>query len=277
MYRLVVIIIAFVLQMVLEIFFPDSRYRRYSNMFGRRRYNRMYQFFEDDFEDTYQDPNYNTLANRIRAGLRRRKALKKCAKFLTKENYILTLKNLNVILIMDTKNKTISCVDNKIKGRAATVLWSEHPASALQKYDNFFELTFDNICTSFSEDANYSGIIQILKESFEVHETNPIAQKKTPVKTDDDKPIKLTTVKVAKTDINSADETELAKLPGISVIIAKKIIKYRNLHGGFNTKEEFYKEMNIKKHFQEQLEDLINITPCAKKQKKNHDERIIDF
>ncbi len=278
MFRLVIIVIAFIIQLLMGIFIPDSRYNRYASMFGRRRYNRMYEFFEDDFEDGYSSyGSYNTLSNRIRANIRRQRALKRARKFLSKDKYILTLKNLNVILVMDTQNKTLSCVDNKVKGRAATVLWNEHPQSALEKYDNFFEKTFDNICLSFSEDANYAGIIQILKENFEVHETGPVPVKKSPIPFETEKPIKLTTVKVVKVDINSADETELAKLPGISVIIAKKIIKYRNLHGGFASKEEFYREMKIKKHFQEQLEEQINITPQPKKQKKNRDERIIDF
>ena len=69
----------------------------------------------------------------------------------------------------------------------------------------------------------------------------------------------------------------MAKLPGITIIIAKKIIKYRDLHDGFTTKKEFFTEMNIKPHFQSQLEDLIDVSKPQTKQTTESDERIIDF
>ncbi|MCM1010211.1 MAG: helix-hairpin-helix domain-containing protein [Fusobacterium sp.] len=273
MYR----IIFYVIALIISLLIPDSRYNRYSNMYGRRRYNRVFNYFEDDIGEQESDG----LAGRIRAFMRRRKALKQAKKFVTRDKYIITLRNQNVIFVMDTENKTMSCVDNKVKGRAATVVWAEQVNAAVNLFfnnnDNIFEQTFDTICISFNERANYSGIVDILKARFNIHESNP-APKPVPqktVKTKDEAPIKLTNVK--RIDINAASEHEIAKLPGISIIIAKKIIKYRTLHNGFKTLDEFYREMKIKPHFQEQLNDLICIYRAKNAQKTSEDERIIDF
>ena len=276
MYR----IIFYVIALIISLLIPDSRYNRYSNMYGPRRYNRALNYFEDYDAEQPTDG----LAGRIRAFIRRRKAFKQAKKFLTREKYIFTLRNQNVILVFDNNNKTMSCVDNKLKGRAATVSWIEQTEYAAQVYfnynDNIFERTFDDICTSFSESANYSGIIEVLKSRFRIHETTPKpkVQPQRPVKVEEeDKPIKLTARNTQKIDINSADEKEMAKLPGISIIIAKKIIKYRTLHNGFKTLEEFYREMKIKPHFQTQLNDLICIYRAKNNKKSDDDERIIDF
>ena len=69
----------------------------------------------------------------------------------------------------------------------------------------------------------------------------------------------------------------MAELEGITIITAKKIIKYRELHDGFKTKEEFFKEMKIKPHFAKRLEDHIDVSIKKNKKKQNDNERIIDF
>lgn len=271
MYRLIFYIIALIISLLL----PDSRIR---SAYPGRRYNRFYRLFEDEGDYGMRvGERSNTLADRIRAGIRRRKALKQCKKFVSKEKYIITLKNKSVILVMDTKNKTLSCVDNKVKGRAATVSWDEHPISQLDRIDNSFEQTFDNICFSFDENSNYKGIVNILKQYFDVHETDPKPAGQRPVIIEEEKPIKLTSKYIKVVDINSADEKEIAKLPGISIITAKRIIKYRELNNGFKNAEEFYREFKIKSHFQKKLNDQICFNEIKKKNKTSPDERIIDF
>ena len=273
MYRLIFYVIALILSLLL----PDSRIR---SIYPGRRYNRYYRLFEDEGDYGMSvGENNNTLADRIRAGIRRSKALKKSKKFVSKDKYIITLKNKSVILVMDTKNKTLSCVDNKVKGRAATVSWNEHPISQLGKIDNTFEQTFDSICVSFDENANYKGILNILKQHFDVHENDPKPTTPRPaaIIEEEDAPIKLTSKYTKVVDINSADEKEIAKLPGISIILAKRIIKYRELNNGFKNAEEFYREFKIKPHFQKKLEPQISFNPIKKKGKKSADERIIDF
>lgn len=273
MYRLIFYIIAVIISLLI----PDSRIR---SAYPGRRYNPYYRLFEDiDDSGMRINNNENSLADRIRAGIRRRKALGKCKKFLTKEKYILTLKNKQVILVMDTKNKTLSCIDNQIKGRAATLIWDEQPMSQLDRLDNIFEKTFDDICISFNENASYKGIIAVLNGKFTIHETNPKPSTKPVImEEDDEKPITLTSKYIKVIDINSASEKEIAKLPGINIILAKRIIKYRELHDGIKSAEEFYKEFKIKPHFQKRLETQICFNKMnKKKKKKSTDERIIDF
>lgn len=277
MYRIIFYIIALIISLLL----PDSRYEnsRYSSYYGRRRYNRYYNFFEDDFDGglTAATGENDTVSSWIRAKLRRRRALKSCKKYLSKDKYILTLKNASVIFIYDTKNKIFTCLDNRIKERTATIIWAEQSMSMLSGPDNLFEKTFDNICISFNDKANFSGIIENLKEQFTIHETNPY--KKTPKarQLEDEKPIKLDKY-IEKLDINLAEEAELAKLPGISIILAKRIIKERDVNGGFKTLDEFYSKMKIKPHFQKQLNDMICINEQHRSSQNNSDsERIIDF
>ncbi len=279
MYRIIFTILAIILELLL----PRRRYRR--GLWG------FYNYGYDEWAQPVQNPN-NGMAASIRASVRRKNALKKCKKFLTKDSYILTLKNANLILVFDTQNKTLSCVDNHTKGRAATVVWSDQIDATLDKNDNLFEQTFDDICISFDQYSNYTGVLKVLKQKFKVQETKPLKNVIPPSVYNTDK-IKLdnnrediynkrfdNTAEVysLKVNINSASEEEIAKLPGISVIIAKKIIQYRQLNNGFKTQEEFFEKMNIKPHFQKTLSPMIIIKEAKKKKNKpQNDERIIDF
>ena len=58
-------------------------------------------------------------------------------------------------------------------------------------------------------------------------------------------------------DINNASEEEIAALPGISVIMAKKSIKKREEIDGFKNINEFFAFLKIKPHMQDQLINLI--------------------
>jgi DNA uptake protein ComE-like DNA-binding protein len=60
-------------------------------------------------------------------------------------------------------------------------------------------------------------------------------------------------------DINNVTETELSKLPGINIILAKRIIQQREFINGYKSKEEFYDFCALKPHFIEQIEPLIVI------------------
>jgi len=288
MYRIVI----FIIIILIEILFPSRRYGRRRSLFGSWNDNWLYQ--SDDWSLMTPAENPNTgIAARIRVRFRRRNAVKKCSKkFINKQDYIYTLKNSNVIVVFDSKNKTMTCVDNTVKGRAATVVWAEQNAYMVRDDDNIFEQTFDDLCVSFSESANYSGILYLFKNKFSsVQETSPLPQKqqKVTVEQNYEQPIHLEKnredpflnnihkMNIVKLEVNKATAEELAKLPGISIILAKRIIKYRDLKGGIGSKDELYKEFKIKEHFQCQLNDLISVTKSGKEYKRDDDERIIDF
>lgn len=60
-----------------------------------------------------------------------------------------------------------------------------------------------------------------------------------------------------KVDINNCSVQELASLPGVSVVIAKKAEMYRREHRGFSSVDEFFSVIALKPHFVEQIQDLI--------------------
>lgn len=63
-----------------------------------------------------------------------------------------------------------------------------------------------------------------------------------------------------KVDINNCSEIELTELPGINIIMAKKIIKKREDIKGFKNINQFFEFLNIKPHFKEQLVNKIVVT-----------------
>lgn len=240
-----------------------------------------FMFFKECFEHYYivsKDipdglKHRNSFYSRTHAWLRRRNVLKIKRRFLKTDDGLLTLKNNNVSIVLDTKNKTLSCVDNKDTYQISTVIWEKQPYSYFEKYDNIFEQTFDNICFSFDERANYQGVLNHLKQYFIVEEIQK--DKKHRVHNDNTE-TKFMQENSEKININLADENDFAKLPGISVIIAKKIIKYRDLHGGFKDKEDFYNQLKLKPHFKKQIDDII-IFESDNNYDNESDERIIDL
>lgn len=62
-----------------------------------------------------------------------------------------------------------------------------------------------------------------------------------------------------KTDINSADEDALSALKGITIVDAKKVVAYREEHGGFSNADEFFTVINAKPHIVAALESKITV------------------
>lgn len=62
-----------------------------------------------------------------------------------------------------------------------------------------------------------------------------------------------------KVNINTADETELTKLPGIGPATAQKIIDYRTTNGSFKSIEDIKKVSGIGDKKFEQLKDKIKV------------------
>ena len=261
--RLVIQLIWMLLALVLSILFPRRRrtfYRR--SLFGNN-------YYGDDHTMDY-----------IRMFIRRRRALSRAKRFIKRKRHNITLKNSNVMLIFDTKFKTFALLDIQNIKRSATVIWAEQELkmSDIMDYsadvDTEMEKTFDSICRSFSDISNYLGILKVLKQKFNVVKENNPNEETKKIKNSAKPEIQIPKVKL---NINTLDETALSKLPGISVILAKKIVNRINLKGNFSYIEEFYDEMKIKPHFQKKLNDLICVKPIERKKNINNNERIIDL
>lgn len=50
---------------------------------------------------------------------------------------------------------------------------------------------------------------------------------------------------VEKIDLNTASETELATIPGIGAVLAKRIVRYRQISGGYKTTDELLRVKGI--------------------------------
>lgn len=69
-------------------------------------------------------------------------------------------------------------------------------------------------------------------------------------------------------DINTASEDEIATIPGITIIDAKKAVAYREEHIGFGSKHEFFRIINAKPHIIARAEEFILVGE-VKQTKKN--------
>lgn len=219
------------------------------------------------------DMNRTGLSDFVRLSLRRRSAFKQCRRFLTKRKNTYKLKNNYVTVVYDTENKVIKCFDKSIKKRTATIEWYMQNSFELNYIDNEFEETFDSICALFNERATYDGIVSTFKSQFKVDETCQNNEKE------------IENVNIPHTsgkmfNVNEASEQELTDLPGLSIVHAKKIIKYREKHDGFSSLDELFKTIKINSHFQEQLKYYLYVgsyIPQEEKSTENSLKKYNDF
>lgn len=140
---------------------------------------------------------------------------------------------------------------------------------------------WDMFCISFSHNTTYDGLVNDCKLYQVVVEERIIGDPKTlNIQTVQQKsiPAKKPLKPVEKTDINNASEVELTALPGISIVMAKKIIKKREEIGGFKNINDFFLFLRLKTHMKEQLCSLV----CVNKMKgslniERYSERSVDL
>ncbi len=80
-------------------------------------------------------------------------------------------------------------------------------------------------------------------------------------------------------DVNNATASEIAILPGINIVMAKKIVEYRDTNGLFKNADDFLKVANVKEHFISKIKPMIKFgaPPSPKNDDDNDEGRIIDF
>ena len=60
-------------------------------------------------------------------------------------------------------------------------------------------------------------------------------------------------------DVNSAPESEIAALPGVGAILAKKACQHRESNGGFRSVDEFFHVLGLKPHAIERIRPLVTV------------------
>lgn len=234
------------------------------------------------------------IMRRIRRRNRRINALKTAAPYLKPYEKIFsnqTLSNKFCSLSLNAKTKTITIL---------SAVYNEHGrkmAATTKEFSADIDEYFDTIAELFSYNTTYDGLLSSLKAVAAVNEvpykirkeSEPVrknlpqkpavpAKKSENIVEVDFKNREILDISDGLIDINNCSEAELTALPGISIIMAKKIIVFRETKHPFKSVEEFFEVMKIKPHFAKQLEKLI----CAKKinmkkVKKARQERTIDL
>ena len=81
----------------------------------------------------------------------------------------------------------------------------------------------------------------------------------------------------SRMDLNSANETQMAGLPGVGIILGKKAVMERQRRGGFGSIEEFCEALALKPHIAERVRPLVEIGPRGNLQGTSTSGRVIDY
>ena len=77
-------------------------------------------------------------------------------------------------------------------------------------------------------------------------------------------------------DLNHSSEQEIASLPGVGAIIAKRAVGLRASRGEFNSVEDFGETLNLKPHIVERIRPLVSVT-SPQPPPGGSSGRIVDF
>lgn len=82
-----------------------------------------------------------------------------------------------------------------------------------------------------------------------------------------------------KINVNIATAAELSILPGINIVMAKKIVKFRDTTRMFESVDDFVVNSGVKSHFESKIKSMIIAEkPSVKKSNDDNDEgRIVDI
>lgn len=183
------------------------------------------------------------------------------------------------------KNLTLSnkYCSLKLKLDGKTIVGTEKKSDQYLPYRTF-KITashvFDNnelwnlFCVNFSHNKSYEGLLEDCNR-FQASIYEDIITPQLPKKV---QPTVVNGETVQQIDINNCSEAELTALPGISIVIAKKVIKKREELGGFKNVADFLLFVKLKPNVSKQLEPKI----CVNKMKGSlkitrNNERTLDL
>ena len=208
--------------------------------------------------------------------IRRKNALSEARIYLAPYKDIwrnLKLSNKYCVLRLGSDGKTITARESVSPKRVLRILRSNvHTYADLwDMFCNVFDhnTTFDRIvelCNLYNLTIDIQGSVPAKLSS-----DNVVMPKNgtIPAQVDEQK---------EKIDINNASEIEITALPGISIVMAKKLIKKRDEINGFKSVEDVCLFLKLKPHIETQVKQLI----CVNKKKgsnniKLYNERSVDL
>ena len=224
------------------------------------------------FKDVWKIPftgNVKSSSNKERLE-RRRHALAIAKPFLKyyadpMGELCLANENCKVNIVIEGKNlKKIICISKTVsKDNTRKIL----TAVASKDFETFYNMPysevvdnlFDIICHNFTYTTVYENIYSALTTGMLEIKESVIAVPRQSNKTQKvyDK-VTNTSIRTNNLlNINTASEAELSSLPGVNIVTAKKIIKYIEKNGPFNSVDEFIEKMKIKDVFAQQIQDIV--------------------
>ncbi len=197
---------------------------------------------------------------------RRKSALKMASIYLVPYKNIwknLKLSNKYCRLELGSDGVTITGIEKRSPYRTFRIL-----SSHVHEYTDLWDM----FCVNFSHNKTFDGLLEdckLYKVSIECKGQAP-----KPVPSQEPKKVAYD-----KLDINNCSEIELTELPGISIVMAKKVVKKRDEIGGFKTIEDFFLFLKLKPHMQTQLRDRICVNKMknARKKIERSAERKVDL
>ncbi|MDR1168570.1 MAG: helix-hairpin-helix domain-containing protein [Heliobacteriaceae bacterium] len=177
----------------------------------------------------------------------------------------LTLLNTQVRVVLNAAEKSVFCMSRIPNENGTQRYFTAKNFVSSNNIDAYWNI----LCRNFNEKTTYQQVLESCAQ-VSVIKLSVI----------EDPKIKAETPPLP--DINSCSEAEISNLPGINVIMAKKIINFRNTKRPFLSAQDLFEIMNIPAHFAQQLENLICVNKVdmeeyKKKNKKSKGKRIIDF
>ena len=101
---------------------------------------------------------------------------------------------------------------------------------------------------------------KVVESNLSQLDLNLIADTSTIIPKETSQPV-ISAEKIRQVNLNSATQAELESLPSIGPVLAKRIIEYRNLKGGFKTIEEIKQVKGIKNKIFEKIKIYITVDP----------------
>lgn len=266
-------LLPYILGAILFIFAPPGR--RYRGYYG----------YDYDYGMSIGESISRALRNRNR----RIAALKKASGFLkpyTKLFGNFSLSNKFCDVTLNAKDKSITCISKVYNSQNRKMCLSARDFGSVDINEYF-----DMMCELFSWNTKYEDIYNSLRSMAVISESvwqvnaNPESKMQEPAQPEQIAAQPEETIQIVDSgsliDINNCSEAELTALPGINVVLSKKIIKFREQQRPFKSVEDFIQAMKIKPHFAAQLSSKITCNKVdgkkIKKIKKVKSERIIDI
>ena len=187
--------------------------------------------------------------------------------------YLKPFDNLWKYQILSNKNITI-----ELKVRVILIKKEKTILSIKASNQNDIDEVWDTILRDFNNFTEYENLLDSLKifqDKLDFHfRKNSSGNKKKKSQTKKERLAKSKEL----IDINNCSAYELTELAGINIILAKRIVNYRDKNNGFKTKTEFFEFVKLKPHFQKQLEESITVKKIKIKNAiKLTKERMIDL